>query len=379
MAAVATRYSGSVTIPSGATVPTAQPSGAWAAADSVLTWTARSPDGTAAVADNYMVSAQKGEGTITFARSGTPSFAIEIAWEIVEFDTPADVVVQDVTRVGGGSISVTAVDDQLTTFLVASADGDSTQPWNNSSEQWFNLTFTSNSAVNVGVGSSGDPGLVAVQVVEYLGANPCAVQRFETATAWASIGSDTDSFTAVSEPNTFILAPAARSSVNVGLSHSAMNLEITDDSTLQYTRGVGSSTGFTTWTVNQIVDLVDDGVSVQRGTIAFTSSETVATDGLTAVDDVAAVMFPIMHVGLSLGSIPSGTALPIAMFTLAIDSDTVIEGERGSHGSVSASLTWQVVEWNGGGAAPAGRTTKNTDPYPLGFNHGHSFGMAHPL
>lgn len=337
MAELLNKQTGQVTL-TGTSVD-ATPS-AYTPSRSILLWSYR---GGHTQPDNGAVSGFKVNGTtLRWTRddsvAGTDPV---IEWQLLEFD--ADVSVQDVSRVGNGTIAISAVDLSRSFILPGGIMSTGTIMNDNDFCRW---RFNSTTEVEALLTTANATQTFRAQVVDFQGAS---VQEL-THTVTSFTGTSTDDVIPTTvDTGASIVFASYQTSIPTGDDFLDMlwRVRFVDGDTLRYDREgtVSVSVTFTAFVIE-----FTDGTVVQSGV------HTVAD--LDTQDDITITAVTMTDCSVHLGAASAmscmhGTAAVVdddsrdAFFGVVLLDATTIRVERdGGSGQGQCQLSWYAVSWN---------------------------------
>lgn len=339
MSQITNVQSGSVALSSSA-VPTDVTVTSYTAANSCIFFSHRG--GTGINSRTYRIQARKTDSTtITFDRelAGTPVVTVE--WFLVEFDTTVDV--QDVSRTGDGTITISAVTLSQSYSLPSWEFGGS----NLNNDDYGAWRF--NSTTQIEVANSDTPPLDTsiqwqVQVVDYA---DCSVQAFNHTSPhnWTTLF-DTQGITSVDVNKTWVIGTGYHKNSAQTIDNETFRLDLVDDILYRIRRG-NTALRNVVWNEIYVIEFTD-GVFLQE--LERTTGDTDDTIDVTIAE--VNLGKATAHWGACAGGWLStmkndepGRAHDKVTWTLDINSSNTIQAKRLTADGIT-DMSWNVIEWD---------------------------------
>jgi len=271
--------------------------------------------------------------TLTFSRDASAA-AVEITWYVVEFTSGVSVQrgSTSVVTAGGTNVTISAV-TLATSWPTINLE---TPGSSYSADDHISATLTSTTNLQLDVNTTNSSGTFYWQVIEFTG---CTVEAGSTAFL-SGDASKTQSITAVDLDKAWLVMSYRCDSGTSGtdLGRRMVRGRFTSTTELTFDRDVTGATVDVEWSV---IEFTDD-TTVQSGTQAFTTSETLKNATITAVElaKTIAVTAGVYSFGGKADIVGAGDQFGAGVFTLDLTTTTNLAMERGVTNSDTADIAW---------------------------------------
>lgn len=277
-----------------------------------------------------------GATTLNLQRLGAPAYATVVDWEAIEFQSGVSVQRRDTTFGAATTtvnVPITAVNLSESFVLISLAANTGSQVID---EQWtVRARLTSSTNLELSRNESGIALNVYWQVVSYTGAS---VQRRDTTIA-AAASSITVPIASVNAATTFLLfTQRADAAVNGSESQYQVRGRITSPTQLTFDRTSTTNSVDISW---QVITL-NDGSSVQSGSIPIAGTDSVGTATLSSVTLSRSASF----ISVRGGTGAETADLDATSFVHTISNSTILTVSRRLQGTATAAdVSWFVVQF----------------------------------
>lgn len=275
--------------------------------------------------------------TLNLQRLGAPAYATVVEWQAIEFSSGVSVQRRD-TVFGAATttvnVPISAVNLSESFVLVSVAANSGSQVID---EEWtVRAQLTSTTNLELSRNESGIALDVYWQVVSFTGAS---VQRGLT-TIGAGAGSATAAIASVNTATTFLLSTQrGAAAVNGSESQYQVRGRITSPTQLTFDRTSVTNSVEIAW---EVVTL-NDGSSVQSGSLAMAGADSIATATLSSVTLSRSASF----ISVQGGTGAETADLDATSFTHSISNSTTLTVSRSRQGTATAAdVAWFVVQFN---------------------------------
>ncbi|MDH3605688.1 MAG: hypothetical protein OER12_01690, partial [Acidimicrobiia bacterium] len=283
--------------------------------------------------------------SVEFERIGTTG-TITLEWSVVEFSS--GVTVQRGTEAMGAAtvnVPIAAVDLTKSFPIVSMRTGGSVF----SDDDFLRARLTATDTLELSTFGL-NANVVEWQVVQYDGAS---VQSGDLSFASGDSSRNATVTSVDTSKSWLIYSYRTNFSATQNIGEKLLRGTVADSTTLTFDRSVSGTTNDLSWYLVEFTD----ATTVQHGSVAFGSSDTLKDVTITAVDPANSISVGGYQMTGGRSPYASNDVPGVAWFTLDVTSATNLRVER-SAALATADLGWYVIEWSGSNVAP----TANDDP-----------------
>lgn len=271
--------------------------------------------------------------TLTFSRGGSPTFSIPIKYCVVEFNSGVSVQ-RGSTLIDADpkNVTITSVNTSKSFLILNGQASAGTTLFSGNTFILGRLSSSTNLELDP---NSQDASWTSYwEVVEW---DTASVQRINI-TLTTSATSNTGTISSVNTTQSF-LQYSIRPAGNPVAGEYGIRCELTNSTTVTCDRGTGTNTFVAGVDVVTIPE-----ITVQRGNVQFSTTDTTKDVTITSVDTSRA--FPLSgHLSLGKSSYTTDESIGPLQASAELTSATNLQLVRTETGSATLDIAWQVVEF----------------------------------